>query len=223
MIINQAVLYTHLLDTMKDFYVNSLDFPLTAASPRSFSIKVGESELTFKASSLHTKPFYHFAFNVPANRFMEAKQWATQRVILNTEEKKDEIYFEAFDAHSFYFEDPAHNIVEYISRHSDCPSSKDPFSSKSLLSIGEINLTTPHVHSVGTQLINSGITVRNNRLLNETFNFLGSGSAFFLVGTPKRRWFFSNRDSEVHPLMAKVNHSLTVALDEEGMLKITQE
>lgn len=222
MMINQAVLYTHLLDEMKDFYVNSLDFPLTAVSADSFSIKVVESELTFKETSLHTKPFYHFAFNVPANRFMEAKKWATQRVLLNTEEKKDEIYFEAFDAHSFYFEDPAHNIVEYISRYSDCPPSNDPFSSKSLLSIGEINLTTPHVRSVGTQLINSGITVRNNRPLNETFNFLGSGSAFFLVGAPKRRWFFSDRDSEVHPLTVKVNHSLTVALDEKGMLKITQ-
>lgn len=222
MMINQAVLYTHLLDEMKAFYVNSLDFPLTAVSADSFSIKVGESELTFKETSLHTKPFYHFAFNVPANRFMEAKKWATQRVFLNTEEKKDEIYFEAFDAHSFYFEDPAHNIVEYISRHSDCPPSNDPFSSKSLLSIGEINLTTPHVRSVGTQLINSGITVRNNRPLNENFNFLGSDSAFFLVGAPKRRWFFSDRDSEVHPLTVKVNHSLTVALDEKGMLKITQ-
>ncbi|MBU8852350.1 glyoxalase [Priestia megaterium] len=222
MMINQAVLYTHLLDEMKAFYINSLNFPLTAASPRSFSIKVGESELIFKESALHTKPFYHFAFNVPANRFMEAKQWATQRVFLNTEEKKDEIYFEAFDAHSFYFEDPAHNIVEYISRHSDCPPSNDPFSSKSLLSIGEINLTTPHVRSVGTQLINSGITVRNNRPINENFNFLGSDSAFFLVGAPKRRWFFSDRDSEVHPLTVKVNHSLTVALDEKGMLKITQ-
>ncbi|MCM2975931.1 glyoxalase [Priestia aryabhattai] len=222
MMINQAVLYTHLLDEMKDFYVNSLDFPLTAVSADSFSIKVGESELTFKETSLHTKPFYHFAFNVPANRFMEAKKWATQRVFLNTEEKKDEIYFEAFDAHSFYFEDPAHNIVEYISRYSDCPPSNDPFSSKSLLSIGEINLTTPHVRSVGTQLINSGITVRNNRPLNENFNFLGSDSAFFLVGAPKRRWFFSDRDSEVHPLTVKVNHSLTVALDEKGMLKITQ-
>ncbi|MGC3790867.1 glyoxalase [Priestia aryabhattai] len=222
MMINQAVLYTHLLDEMKDFYVNSLDFPLTAVSADSFSIKVGESELTFKETSLHTKPFYHFAFNVPANRFMEAKKWATQRVFLNTEEKKDEIYFEAFDAHSFYFEDPAHNIVEYISRYSDCPPSNDPFSPKSLLSIGEINLTTPHVRSVGTQLINSSITVRNNRPLNETFNFLGSGSAFFLVGAPKRRWFFSDRDSEVHPLTVKVNHSLTVALDEKGMLKITQ-
>ncbi|MFT7826946.1 VOC family protein [Priestia megaterium] len=223
MMINQAVLCTHLLDEMKDFYVNSLDFPLTAASPRSFSIKVGESELTFKETSLHTKPFYHFAFNVPANRFMDAKKWATQRVFLNIEEKKDEIYFEAFDAHSFYFEDPAHNIVEYISRHSDCPPSNDPFSSRSLLSIGEINLTTPHVRSVGTQLINSGITVRNNRPLNETFNFLGSGSAFFLVGAPKRRWFFSDQDSEVHPLTVKVNHSLAVSLDEKGILKITQE
>ncbi|MEH7088695.1 glyoxalase [Priestia megaterium] len=223
MMINQAVLYTHLLDEMKAFYVNSLNFPLTAASPRSFSIKVGESELIFKESALHTKPFYHFAFNVPANRFMEAKQWATQRVFLNTEEKKDEIYFEAFDAHSFYFKDPAHNIVEYISRHSDCPPSNDPFSSKSLLSIGKINLTTPHVRSVGTQLINSGINVRNNRPLNENFNFLGSGSAFFLVGAPKRRWFFSDRDSEVHPLTVKVNHSLAVALDKKGMLKITQE
>jgi catechol 2,3-dioxygenase-like lactoylglutathione lyase family enzyme len=222
MIINQAVLYTHLLDEMKDFYVNSLDFPLTAASAHSFSIKVGESELTFKESSLHTKPFYHFAFNVPSNHFIEAKQWAAQRVFLNTEEEKDEVYFEAFDAHSFYFEDPAHNIVEYISRHSDCPPSSDPFSSRSLLSIGEINLTTPHVRSVGTQLMNSGIPVRNNRLLNETFNFLGSGSAFFLVGTPKRRWFFSNRDSEVHPLMVKVNHSLAVSLDEKGKLKITK-
>ncbi|MFP7735918.1 VOC family protein [Priestia aryabhattai] len=222
MIINQAVLYTHLLDEMKDFYVNSLDFPLTAASAHSFSIKVGESELTFKESSLHTKPFYHFAFNVPANHFIEAKQWAAQRVFLNTEEEKDEVYFEAFNAHSFYFEDPAHNIVEYISRHSDCPPSNDPFSSRSLLSIGEINLTTPHVRSVGTQLMNSGIPVRNNRLLNETFNFLGSGSAFFLVGTPKRRWFFSNRDSEVHPLMVKVNHSLAVSLDEKGKLKITK-
>ncbi|WDW06738.1 VOC family protein [Priestia aryabhattai] len=223
MMINQAVLYTHLLDEMKAFYVNSLNFPLTAASPRSFSVGVGESELTFKETSVHTKPFYHFAFNVPANRFMEAKKWATQRVFLNTEEKKDEIYFEAFDAHSFYFEDPAHNIVEYISRHSDCPPSNDPFSSKSLLSIGEINLTTPHVRSVGTQLINSGINVRNNRPLNENFNFLGSGSAFFLVGAPKRRWFFSDRDSEVHPLTVKVNHSLAVALDKKGMLKITQE
>ncbi|MGG2087967.1 glyoxalase [Priestia aryabhattai] len=222
MMINQAVLYTHLLNEMKDFYVNSLDFPLTAVSADSFSIKVGESELTFKETSLHTKPFYHFAFNVPANRFMEAKKWATQRVFLNTEENKDEIYFEAFDAHSFYFEDPAHTIVEYISRHSDCPPSNDPFSSKSLLSIGEINLTTPHVRSVGTQLINSGITVRNNRPLNETFNFLGSGSAFFLVGAPKRRWFFSDQDSEVHPLTVKINHSLAVSLDEKGMLKITQ-
>jgi catechol 2,3-dioxygenase-like lactoylglutathione lyase family enzyme len=222
MIINQAVLYTRLLDEMKDFYVNSLDFPLTAASAHSFSIKVGESELTFKESSLHTKPFYHFAFNVPSNHFIEAKQWAAQRVFLNTEEEKDEVYFEAFDAHSFYFEDPAHNIVEYISRHSDCPPSSAPFSSRSLLSIGEINLTTPHVRSVGTQLMNSGIPVRNNRLLNETFNFLGSGSAFFLVGTPKRRWFFSNRDSEVHPLMVKVNHSLAVSLDEKGKLKITK-
>lgn len=84
-------------------------------------------------------------------------------------------------------------------------------------------MTTPHVHSVGTQLINSGITVRNNRALNETFNFLGSNSAFFLVGAPKRRWFFSDQDSEVHPLTVKVNHSLAVSLDEKGMLKITQE
>ncbi|TYR81834.1 glyoxalase [Priestia megaterium] len=220
MLLTRVSLYTSVLEEMKDFYVKHLGIKLLQEQEASFSLKIGQSELVFIQSKTNTNPFYHFAFNIPANQFEEAKRWTMKKVTLNKEDGEDEVYFEAFDAHSLYFEDPAHNIVELIARHSFSPNSDAPFSPDSLLTIGEMSVTTPNVKNVGQTLIQGGIHVRNHRPLNDEFNFMGNKGVYLLVGPPKRRWYFSNHHAEVHPLAIEMEDGKKLTINQDGMFAI---
>ena len=76
----------------------------------------------------------------------------------------------------------------------------------SLLSIGEINLTTRDIEGIGQQLINRNIPIRDGESLNpDGLTFMGSDGAFLLLGKPGRRWIFSEQYAEIHPLMIEVD------------------
>ncbi|MGM9957001.1 MAG: VOC family protein [Peribacillus sp.] len=223
MLINKVNLASNSLAKTKAFYLNRLGAKLLGETPNSFSIKIGASELIFTEAKSGSKPFYHLAFNIPSNQFKEAKKWITARTPLNREEGVDEVYFSHIHAHSLYFTDPSHNVVEFIARHSIAPESNEPFSMNSLLSIGEINLTTRDIEGIGQQLINRNIPIRDGESLNpDGLTFMGSDGAFLLLGKPGRRWIFSEQYAEIHPLMIEVDFKTRIIQDGAGETRISK-
>lgn len=86
--IKTVVLFTKDLVQMKNFYINILGFSLLNEDKNSFRITIGTSELEFSSKVVEGNPYYHFAFNIPANKFNEAKVWTKERVSLLVEEGK---------------------------------------------------------------------------------------------------------------------------------------
>ncbi|MDN4608549.1 glyoxalase [Sporosarcina highlanderae] len=212
--IKSATLYTNNVKALRRFYGNVLELDITDNAPEQFTVRIGESHLTFK----HTDQpaFYHFAINIPGNQFSMMKYWITDRVTLNREEGRDEVYFPSFDADSMYFEDPAGNIVELIGRRK-----RDLFgdlTKESFLDISEISITTPHVVEVGDQLQDLGIPLRNGTEVSPNeLNFLGRGDAFIVLVPPGRRWYFSKKNAETFPIEMTWNDEV-IKLDGEGKL-----
>nr|WP_304216530.1 VOC family protein [Fredinandcohnia onubensis] len=200
--IKLVILQTDRIDEMKKFYVDLFRFPLIKENNSSFRIKVGSSELEFTSENVKGNPYYHFAFNIPSNKFREAKSWVKERVELSVEDGEDEAYFSFFSAHALYFYDPAGNIVEFISRQGS-EEETNPFSIDSVINISEIGLTVNDAISAGTRLIEIGIKERDNKTLSQTsLNFMGEKlkGIFIILNQPGRRWIFSDKLSAIYPL-----------------------
>ncbi|HEX5564149.1 MAG TPA: glyoxalase [Sporosarcina sp.] len=212
--IKSATLYTNNLKALRRFYVNILELDMTESTAEQFTVRIGESQLTFKQSE--QPAFYHFAINIPGNQFSMMKYWITDRLTLNREEGRDEVYFPSFDADSMYFEDPVGNIVELIGRRK-----RDLFgdlTKESFLNISEVGMATPHVVEVGDELQDLGIPLRNGTEVEpDELNFLGRGDAFIVLVPLGRRWYFSKKVAESYPLELTWNDT-HIKLKEDGRL-----
>lgn len=65
--------------------------------------------------------------------------------------------------------------------------------------------------------------VRNGEAIREDgLNFMGEHEAgsFLLLGPRKRRWIFSDKESETFPLSLVINHHLYISLDGEGCMEL---
>src|SRR5438552_5474144 len=123
------------LSAQRRFYVDVLHLP-GVMSGDTLSLQAGSSKLTFRQTSGGPSGVYHFAFNIPENRFEEAKAWTSRRVpLIRSGAGEDSFHFETWNAHSFYFRDPANNILEFIARHNLENGSDRPFDEQSLLCI----------------------------------------------------------------------------------------
>lgn len=222
MLISKVKLYSNALAKTKDFYVTLLGFNLLHETEDSFVIQAGESELEFQQSDVNDHPFYHFAFDIPSNQFKDAKKWVEAKVVLNREDGEDEVHFENLDAYSLYFEDPSNNIVEFISRQSSATVEGD-FSSDSILNISEIGITTNDVLSLGNQLKEFGIPVKDNQPLEEQFNFMGYDNSFVILVCENRTWFFSNQNSEIHPSTIEIDKRRVIEVDKQGRIELRVE
>jgi len=211
-------LYTNKLKQLQRFYMNILELPVINQTEQSFTIKIGTSELMFKEST--TNAFYHFAINIPGNQFSLIKSWVNNKIPLNREGGQTEVYFRNFDADSFYFEDPANNVIELVGRRS-----RDLFgapSTESFLNISEVSLTTYDMTRVGEMLQDSGIPLwRSTEVNPHALNFLGRDDTFIVLVPPGRKWFFSKQVSEIHPLEIGLADGKCLSLDGEGHLTIT--
>ncbi|ASN05392.1 VOC family protein [Virgibacillus necropolis] len=221
--IKSVVIHTRSLIQIKNFYLETLGFSLIKEDENSFRIAVGTSELEFTTKDVEGNPYYHFAFNIPANKFEEAKSWTKERVRLAVEGGEDEADFDHLPAHALYFYDPAGNIVEFISRHSTSEDRMDPFSIKSILNISEISLTVDDAINVGEKLNNIGVTERDNNAISpKLLNFMGekANGIFILLIQPGRRWIFSDKISAIYPIEIELTNNNKIILDPENELYI---
>ncbi len=221
--IKSVILQSNHIEAMKQFYVDRFGFSLIAEDKKGFRIAVGTSELEFSSKQVEGEPYYHFAFNIPTNKFKEAKAWLKARVTLNVDFEKDEIYFSNFDAHSLYFYDPAGNIVELIARHSIGEIQEEPFSIASILNISEIGLTVEDAIDTCNKLMEIGIHERENGDLTSTsLNFMGEKSKgiFIIVNQPGRRWIFSDKQSAIFPLEIITTDDRKIVVNSEKQFEI---
>src|SRR5690625_1571942 len=215
-----VTLYTNQLKTLQRFYMNIMELPLSERSEESFTVRVGESLLTFHQTDVPA--FYHFAFNIPGNQFSLIKSWIKNKIPLNREGGRDEVYFENFDADSIYFEDPAGNVIELVGRrYRDLFGAPSP---ESFLNISEVSITTYDMTRVGEMIQDLGIPLwRSTEIKPYALNFLGRDDTFIVLVPPGRKWYFSEQISEIYPLEICLTTGEVLSINSEGHLTITEE
>ncbi|QLQ22047.1 MAG: glyoxalase [Paracoccaceae bacterium] len=217
--ITEATLYTNRLDEMKRFYVEKLGLSVGEEDSTRFQIELGEDTLIFQETITEQERQYHFAINIPANRFKEAKEWIMSRVPLLTADGEDEIYFEGIDASSLYFYDADENVIELIARHSINPESKiESFSSNEFLGIGEMSLTVEDPSLVATALETIGVRRRDGNSIDPRhLNFMGppNHDTYMLLVPRGRVWLFSPKLSIPSPIQMVLDRQYIVEMDEK--------
>lgn len=213
------VFYTNKLKLLRRFYGNVMELDITKSNKDRFTVTVGETDLTFNQSDQPS--FYHFAINIPGNQFSIMKSWIEDRLTLNQEGGIDEIYYPSFDADAMYLEDPAGNLIELIGRRK-----RDMFgslTSAAFLDVSEVGIVTPFVMDVGDQLQDFGIPLwQGTEVDPESVNFLGKGDTFLVLAPPARRWEFSKKDAETHPLEITLNNGNHIIIDKDGKIALSQ-
>src|SRR5262245_48828688 len=82
MYINEARLLTADLRLQREFYAGSLGLEVLAGDSDAVALGAGRSKLSLGQAPTGWSGIYHFAFNIPEDRFAEAKGWLLQRVPL---------------------------------------------------------------------------------------------------------------------------------------------
>ncbi|CAM2881465.1 VOC family protein [Paenibacillus sediminis] len=213
MIIEQLTLLTNQLEETRHFYTKVFPFELVDQGDSHFTVKVGQTLLTFQYKQSETDPFYHFTFNIPENKFAEAVEWASTKV--DFAEEVGEIVYDCveWNSHSVYFYDPAGNIVEFIARHNLNNAVNHPFSPKDFLYVSEVGVVTSDIHAIVHQLNELGIPSWN---AEENFNPVGDEHGLFIIVKEGRRWLYSNKNAHFYDVKATVKGLGTLCFEQDG-------
>ncbi|WP_025684845.1 VOC family protein [Paenibacillus maysiensis] len=191
--ITEVLLNTHRLDAMKAFYGSLLGLEVLEENASRLSFRAGESVLAFQEDSNMEDEFYHVAFAIPTNKFIEAKQWVIDRGIsLISSTKEDEFLFESWNATALYFYDPDYNLIEFIAHHSLDNAVDEAFGPRALLRISEIGLPVDNVPEF-CQTITEVFQLDSWGGAGPQFTPLGDAEGLLIVIDKQRPWFPDDR------------------------------
>lgn len=170
MLLKEIRLQTNHLSALYNFYKEVLELNTVYPDEKSISITAGKSILIFEEIKVDENPFYHFAFNIPYNKFEEAFEWMQQKMeFLWLDDYKGYIAnFVNWNAKSFYFLDPAGNILEIIARFDLNDVVEEKFSSMHIRNISEMGLvlSADNFQNDVDQLTRSRILINNRPYRN---------------------------------------------------------
>jgi hypothetical protein len=176
------------LDEMAGFY-GSLGLPIAARSADAITIAAGGTALTFRrAPDGGDRPFYHFAFNIPENKIVEALAWQRARgpLLPIPERNRDPkmppevVDYRHWNAHSIFFLDPGGNVVEYIARHDLKNASGGGFSPRDILYASEIAFIVDDVPAA-CSIVRDVAAVDQYRGGDAQFTALGDEEGLLLI------------------------------------------
>lgn len=196
-------LQTTPLDDMRRFYTETLLLPLRNSSPDAFTLHAGDTLLTF--SRADRDPYYHFAFNIPENMLHSAMVWTRARLpLLRRPDGRDVYDFVSWNAHAFYFLDPAGNVVEFIARH-DLRNARDgDFSQRDILHASEIGIVVDDVPSAARAARDSLALDRFRGSSGADFTAVGDDHALLIFVRAGRNWNAIDRAAAVFPASAVI-------------------
>ncbi|MCM2137938.1 VOC family protein [Vagococcus fluvialis] len=219
-------LLTNFFNETLDFYQTKLGFTIKNQTATTFEVEIGKDLIEFTESHLEEAPFYHFAFDIPAGSFEEAKQWLQRKVNLSTEGGNDQITFDILDSSSVYFEDPSGNIVEFMERRKTNPKSDVEFSAKSIQGISEMSFIVDEKLEVANELLNYGIRgMFNSEVKADGLSFITDqeNKVFILLVNPGRKWLFSEKKSKMFEQEIVLDSGLVLKIDSENNVSIKEE
>lgn len=215
----KARLLTNFFNETLDFYQTKLGFTIKNQTATTFEVKIGKDLIEFTESHLEEAPFYHFAFDIPAGSFEEAKQWLQRKVDLSTEGGNDQITFDILDSSSVYFEDPSGNIVEFIERRKTNLKSDVEFSAKSIQGISEMSFIVDKKLEVANELLNYDIKgMFNSEVKADGLSFMTDqeNKVFILLVNPGRKWLFSEKKSKMFEQEIVLDSGLILKIDNKN-------
>ncbi len=205
MLLKEIKLQTRHVTELFIFYKEVLQLPVTFLEEKTISILSGQSLLIFTETNGSTDPFYHFAFNIPSNKFDEAFQWVQNRTeLLWLDEYKSYVAdFVNWHAKSVYFQDPAGNILELITRFDLNDNVYESFSSKQFRNISEIGLVFPVDlldKNVNVLLANYDLEYFLKQPPLPYFRAIGDDEGLFIAVPENRNWFATHTPSGIFPI-----------------------
>lgn len=147
------------LPDMAKFYQTVLEMNVELTE-KLLVVEAGKTRITFAPAPDRSKPYYHFAFNIPENKILSARNWLGARTKLSVTpaNQRDKDYpneimpFDFWNAHSIFFWDPAGNILELICRHELDNGTQGDFHGEEILYASEIGLVTEDVNDLAGNL-----------------------------------------------------------------------
>jgi catechol-2,3-dioxygenase len=206
------ILYT------RKFYEETLGMRILDADGSSLKIAAGFSLLIFNKTE-NKKPYYHFAFNIPANQFEEAHAWASQRVQLLPVTPGNTIAdFKNWNAKAFYFYDNNRNIVEFIARFDLNNASNKPFNGSSVFSVSEIGIVTDNAKVDSRKIMEEyGLNYFFRQPPQDDFVAVGDDNGLLIIVDNNRNWYPTQQPSGKYGMAIKAGHNgKTINIEMEG-------
>lgn len=197
--IREIELLTDSIPETEKFYSEVLGFEKINSGPGSISYRTGQSVLIFN-ESINLKPKYHFAFNIPCNKLIEALDWIKEKTEVIKNPDGDFITdFDNWNAKAFYFYDNNGNILEFIVRFDLNNISDKNFGTGSLESISEIGIVTDEPLKLADDLINQNqLCYFSKGPKRADFAVLGDDNGLIVISNLERNWYPTQDRAEKH-------------------------
>ncbi len=206
------------LDVMKSYYVDLLEMELITHTTRELTFMGGRTAITFIRSYDAGDPWYHFAFNIPENKILAARDWQLERTpLIPTPSNKidrgypaDVRHFRHWNAHSLFFWDPAGNLLEYIARHDMTNARSGAFTREDILYASEIAFVVDD-QAAEARLLHQHLKLDPYPISTEFWWSMGDESGLLLC-IPKRLW----GENTPHPKRFGVHRTEATILGDES-------
>lgn len=196
--ITELHLSTQDLHAQQLFYTRTLGLPLVTETGASFTIQAGATRLLFQRTEQEGF-LYHFAFSIPSNKLVQAKEWLLARTppvsLLSLDGQ--EVFHDVanWNVSNLYFYDAAGNILEFIAHHDLPDSTPDRFDEHSVLHISEIGLAVENVLAQVAEFKDRFGMEPYRGESNDTFTAVGDVYGRFIVVKIGRFWFPTETDA----------------------------
>jgi catechol-2,3-dioxygenase len=185
----------------KQFYTEALELPLDEESAGRFTVRAGATRLTFTEAA-EGRPTYHFAFNIPENKLPQAQEWLARRTPVLRQDGQEVLHFEDWNAHAFYFHDPAGNLAEFIARHNLPNSAPGPFTAGDILYASEIGLVVDDVPAE-VKALDEALGLPLYRPGSDKFAPVGDEHRLLILNDRDRGWW-EDTPSRPYPVFARL-------------------
>lgn len=212
MIIDSLILQTASLHRTRLFYNKTLELPIVEENDQSIAFQAGRTRLVFTETQ-ESRPYYHFAFNITANRFSDSFEWINRKLdILPADDGLPIIVYPNWNAQSFYFYDNNGSILEFIARFDLPYTSSEPFSIRDIREISEIGLVTDQVQQLAGELEEKGVPYFAKGPRLPDFIAMGDDYGLLLVSQRGRGWVPVGKPGLPFPIGLTTENGLTLRL-----------
>lgn len=115
----------------------------------------------------------------------------------------DQVTHQAWNAQSFYFYDPAGNVVEFIARYNLPNHTSGVFDSHDLLNVSEIGLVVDDVF-LTIDAIKYSLGEKIWKEKSDTFAAMEDDNGLLIIAKLGRIWLLTDKPAEAHPIAVTI-------------------